>query len=121
MDILVVSNELEFEAKQDMILDMFEVNDFELENPAELWIKAGTKIEVTVCEVEFDYIGIELPESKIAFLRRSEIGEVFDLKEVVFCTCGNCGKVMTYTYGSEEAKCPHCNFESDVADFPDLQ
>lgn len=35
-------------------------------------------------------------------------------------TCGMCGDVFLHKMEEEELQCPHCDFTSDPADFPDL-
>ena len=35
-------------------------------------------------------------------------------------TCGNCGDVLIHKTTDEVVLCPHCGYESDPCDFPDL-
>lgn len=46
--------------------------------------------------------------------------EVVAKSGINIVTCGNCGSTLLHRIEDENLKCPDCNFESELCDFPDL-
>ena len=52
--------------------------------------------------------------------------EQYELQEQIFnkgfsvVTCGECGDVLFHKASEVDLTCPHCGFEGEPCDFPDL-
>jgi hypothetical protein len=46
--------------------------------------------------------------------------ELVEVAGINVVRCGQCAEVMLHRVGDEVLRCPHCSYESDPCDFPDL-
>ena len=75
MDIQV-NDDVILKIKNNVIIEVFEYEDFDLDNPIEELFNKDEKIEVTICGIDEHKFDVQFGDGSIAFIRR-------DLVEVV--------------------------------------
>ena len=48
------------------------------------------------------------------------VQKIYNEAKVNTVTCGSCGEVFFHEVDEEELICPHCDYEGEICDFPDL-
>lgn len=70
-------------------------------------------------DYDYDYDD-DLEEEKLYREQENLVKKIYDNLHINTVTCGDCGEIFFHETGKDELTCPHCGYESEICDFPDL-
>lgn len=72
MDIQL-NDDVIFEMIEDTLLEIYENGDIAMDEPIEKEWKAGEKLEVTICDVQNNFYGVQFGDSSYTFIHKDSV------------------------------------------------